>query len=352
MRLLVLSLVVACSSSAPRAATRDDAPVAGFEAHADSRHWFAGDMHMHVAPPDDPNDVDLSITEIATRAAKAGMDFVVLTPHLWPWRWTNDGPAFRSAWQTLEHTCATIQKPTMIPGAEWTTRDGHFTVAGANLAELKGSDFLAAADAAGAWISVNHPFALPTKIPGVRASHFDMSYRVWTEHKPGFTAIDGAEVWNVPLGIANIISRPGGKTAEEQTWSEMDRVVHAEHRRITAVAGTDNHHQNVMATTWVYAVDATAGAILTALRDGATVIGGPEAGTLRARGDRGDWVAIGGDIHGDVAELEWHGTARVFVDNVDQGEHTDHFTHVTGGDLHTYRIELGASRSGFIYSNL
>jgi hypothetical protein len=42
----------------------------------------------------------------------------------------------------------------------------------------------------------------------------------------------------------------------------------------------------------------------------------------------------------------------VFVDNVDQGEHTERFVHATAGALHTYRIELGASRSGFIYANL
>jgi len=352
MRLLALVLVVvACSSASPRAATRDDAPAAGFDANEDRRHWYAGDMHMHVAPPDSGDDVMLSVTEIATAAARAGMDFVVLTPHLWPWRWQSDHTKWERAWRELAGTCAATQSPTLIPGVEWTTGDGHFTVAGANLAELKGDDFLAAADAAGAWISVNHPFATPTKIPGVRASHYDMSYRVWTQHRVGFSAIDGAEVWNVPLGIANVISRPGGKSGEELAWAELDRVVHDEHRRVTAVGGTDNHQTNVMATTWVLAVDATASAILAALRDGATCVGGPEAGTLHARGD-GEWVAIGGDVAGPLTTLEWKGTARVFVDDVDKGEHTEHFTHATGGELHTYRIELGNSRSGFIYANL
>jgi hypothetical protein len=174
---------------------------------------------------------------------------------------------------------------------------------------------------------------------------------VWTQRKRGFTAIDGAEVWNVPLAFANLVSRPGGRTGEELTWAALDRVVHEERRRVTAVAGTDNHHTNVMATTWVLAVDAAASTILAALRDGATCIGGPEAGTLRARGD-GEWVAIGGEIRGNITTLEWQGTARVFVDNVDRGEHAGQFTHETGGGLHTYRIELGASRSGFIYANL
>jgi hypothetical protein len=371
MRAFVLALAVACSSASPRAATRDDAPIPGMDASGDPRRWFAGDVHMHVAPPDSKADVVLSVTEIATLAAKAGMDFVVLTPHLWPWRWHNDGDDWRAAWQVLADEASRIRTPTLIPGVEWTTREGHFTVAGADLAALRGKDFLAAADAAGAWVSVNHPFAVPTRIPGIRASHHDMSYRVWTERAPGFSAIntprrpsatlrgpakpdlaiDGAEVWNVPLAFANVLSRPGGKSGEALAWAELDRIVHTERRRVGAVGGTDNHQTNVMATTWVLALDATAAAILAALRGGATCVGGPEAGSLRARGDS-DWVSIGGDVRGAVTTLEWDGTARVFVDNVDHGEHAERYEHATGGALHTYRIELGRSRSGFIYANL
>ncbi len=352
MRLLVLTVVVACSSAAPRAATRDDAPIAGMDANADPRRWYAGDVHMHVAPPDSKSDVALSIDAIATAAVKAGMDFVVLTPHLWPWRWHDDRSDWAEAWRELAEAAARLSIPTMIPGAEWTTRAGHFTIAGTDLASLAGDDFLAAADRAGAWISVNHPFATPTRIPGVRASHYDMSYRVWTENREGFRAIDGAEVWNVPLSFANVLSRPGGKTGEELAWAALDRVVHEERRHVAAVGGTDNHQENVMATTWVLALDATAGAILEALRNGATCVGSAAAGTLRGRGD-GAWVAIGGEVRGAITELAWTGgAARVYVDNVDQGEYASSFTHETGGALHTYRIQLGASRSGFIYANL
>ena len=123
MRLLALGLVVACSSASPRAATRDDASHAGYDANEDRRHWFAGDMHMHVAPPDSRDDVRLSVTEIATAAARAGMDFVVLTPHLWPWRWEKGHSEWERAWRELAATSATIQSPTMIPGVEWTTGD-------------------------------------------------------------------------------------------------------------------------------------------------------------------------------------------------------------------------------------
>jgi hypothetical protein len=158
-------------------------------------------------------------------------------------------------------------------------------------------------------------------------------------------------VWNVPLGFANVIARPGGKTGEERTWLELDRVVHEEHRPVTAVGGTDDHHGHAMATTWVLADDATEPAILAALRHGATCVGGPEAGTFRARGS-GDWVAIGGNVIASTITLAWAGTARLYIDGVDRGEFADGFTHATDGALHTYRIQLGRSRSGFIYANL
>ena len=41
---------------------------------------------MHVAPPD-TDDVTASIADIAHAATEAGMDFVVLTPHLWDGQW-------------------------------------------------------------------------------------------------------------------------------------------------------------------------------------------------------------------------------------------------------------------------
>ena len=55
-------------------------------APGEHRRWLAGDLHMHVAPPD-TDDVTASISDIAHAATEAGMDFVVLTPHLWDGQW-------------------------------------------------------------------------------------------------------------------------------------------------------------------------------------------------------------------------------------------------------------------------
>jgi hypothetical protein len=317
------------------------------------RQWFAGDVHMHVSPPDDPDDVQMSPAQIAAAARDNHLDFVVLTPHLWPGRWAKPNrERFQREWRQLAAAAQAERGVTLIPGVEWSTGDGHFTVTGTDIAALDRDDFLAAAHAAGAFISVNHPFAVPTRIGHIRASHFDMSYRVWTTGAKGFTRIDGVEVWNVPLGLANLISRPGGRTGEERAWTEANRVVHAEHRPLSAVAGTDNHMRNVTATTWVLATDTSPAAILAALRAGATCVGGTDAGSLKIRGDGRDWKRIGEAVTGKTVTLQWDGKARLFVDDVDRGEHDGGFVHDTGGTTHTYRLVAGTSRCGFVYANL
>ncbi len=362
MRIHAVLLLAACSSSSPPKPPPPP-PITGdagglvLDAVTDAvmltdaaLHWFAGDVHMHVSPPDDPADVTLSAPQIAKAAHATHMDFVVLTPHVWPGRWS---PRFRTEWRKLADTARAESSVTLIPGVEWTTREGHFTVTGVPIDKLPDGDFLGAARAAGAFISVNHPFAVPTEIPFVPASHYDMSYRVWTDRKPGFTALDGVEVWNIPLALANLVSQPGGKTGEARAWLAADRVVHDEHRAITAVGGSDNHRRNVVPTTWVLAAEPTEPAILAALRAGRTCVGGPEAGSLRARGDDDRWVRIGGTVHATGATtLAWDGRARLYSDGEDQGEHDGGFVHPTGGQLHTYRITSGHSRSGFIYANL
>jgi hypothetical protein len=354
MRFAIAVLLAACGSRA----TSDPAPappVAVADAHApidaqpavDHRRWFAGDVHMHCSPPDDPADVALGVDQIAARAREQKMDFVVLTPHLWPAR---RGHAFDVQWREMATRARKVASPTMIPGIEWTTPQGHFTVAGVDVPAL-GNDLLASAHALGAFVSVNHPFAVPTNLPIVPASHYDMSYRAWTA---GGTPqpIDGVEVWNVPLSFANIVSRPGGATGEARAWLAADKLARGEHRRITAVGGTDNHKFAVLATTWVLALDASEAALLDALRAGATCIGAPDAGTFRARGD-GDWVRIGGVIAAaHMVTLAWDGAARLFVDGLDVGEHTGGYTHDAAGRAHTYRIVAGMSRSGFIYANI
>ncbi len=343
MRWLLVA-VTGCSTVSPAAPVEDQRTDQAAPA-IDRRHWSAGDVHMHCAPPD--TDVEMGVTEIAKEAREAGLEFVVLTPHLWPSR---RGSGFDREWTKMAAEARATKGITMVPGVEWTTGSGHFTVTGFDIATVRGPDFLGSAHEAGAWISVNHPFAVPTRIPGVAISDYDISYRAWSA---GGTPqpIDGAEVWNVPLSYANLISKPGGKTGEERAWLAIDKQAREKHRRMTAVGGTDNHKRAVQPTTWVLVESPTETAVLEALRTGATCVGGPESGTLKARTDAG-WVRIGGIVAGPRVELAWDGAAHLFIDGIDQGEQTGHFVHVTNGVPHTYRIATAGSRCGFIYANL
>jgi hypothetical protein len=350
MRLAILASLVACSSP-PASQAAPVAKTAPVPPASTPMRWFAGDVHMHVAPPD--TDVDLSPEQIAGAAHAAGMAWVVLTPHLWPALWQRDRASYLAKWHGMAERARANTTLTEIPGIEWTTGDGHFTVAGIELDTL-GANLLASAHAAGAFISVNHPFAVPTHIPGVAISDYDISYRVWTDHQRGFTALDGVEVWNVPLGLANVVSRPGGKTGEQRAWLAANDVVHREHRKITAVGGTDNHKRAVAATTWVLAPDASEASVLAALNAGRTCVGAATAGSFRARAKGAtEWSIIGDSVPApDAIELAWTGAAELFVDGVDAGEHIGGITLATEGALHTYRIEISSSRCNFIYANL
>ncbi len=359
MRCAVWLLIAACSSNpqtAPPPATHEapsrEAPSReAAKATAEHRRWLGGDLHMHVSFFPEDHDATTSLADVAASAKQEGLEFVVVTPHIWESEWTDRGQEIRAAWRRFARDARATTGITLVPGAEFTTRRGHFGVSGVDVSALTGRDLLARAHAAGGFVLVNHPFAVPTNIPNVRVSDFDMSYRVWTEGARGFTAIDGAEVWNVPLGFANVISKPGGKSGEDNAWIALDRVIHAEHRPLTAVGGSDDHHGHAQATTWVFAEDASEAAIEAALRAGEVCVGGPEAGSFRAKG-AGDWVTIGGTVKADTITLAWTGTARLFVDGLDRGEHAEGFSEPTGGALHTYRIVVGRSRSGFIYANL
>ncbi len=357
-----LARCAGCGPSAPVSARPEESRApAGVEAGVavathlaphDPRRWLAGDLHMHVQPMD-AEGVVLSISDIAAEAARIGLEFVVLTPHLRPSRWSDD---YRRRWRAFAAEARAVVAPTMVPGIEWTTKTGHFTIAGAEIDRIRDRDVRGSAASAGAFVSVNHPFAVPTNIPGVAVSHVDMSYRRWTRGEATDPDLDGVEVWNAPLALANLVSRPGGQTAERHAWSAANRSVHERRQRIAAVGGSDNHRHNVLATTWVLAAEATERAILEALHGAATCIGGPEAGSMRARGDADPpdrWVSIGGMIAAPItAILTWTGQATLFIDDVDVGSHDGGYVHATGGGLHTYRIEQAASRCGFIYANL
>ena len=147
-----------------------------------------------------------------------------------------------------------------------------------------------------------------------------------------------------------------GLTGEARAFAEADRVARTEKRRVTITGGTDNHRRAVIATTWVLADDASEAQVLAALHHGATCVGGAAGGDLLARGDRDgahDWARIGDSVHAAASvELRWSGTAELYVDGVDQGAYDGGATVPVDRAVHTFRIEEGVSRCGFVYANL
>jgi hypothetical protein len=351
-RVAIPLLVAAALAGCARRGGGDD-PYAG-------GRWIPGDLHAHVTPLDREGDVALDVEGIARLAREEGLEFVFLTPHLRPPTW--DDPVqrrrFLAGHAEMAAAARAVERPTLVPGVEVTVPDvGHFGVSGVAPGALAGADgFLEAAAGAGALVVVNHPWAVPTRIPGIRASHADVSYRPWTAGAEGFDRFHAVEVWNVRLGLGNLVSRPGGRTAEDFALERAARHVRETGRRVALVGGSDNHGRMLPATTWVFAGDASEAAILAGIRAGATCVGGPEAGTLRARGDRdppGAWARIGGTARAaGTVELRFDGEARVFVDGDDRGVHRGRFVHDGVEGVHAYRIVAGRSRSGFVYANL
>lgn len=345
----------AVAAPAPAAPPRPAKPVAP----ADPRRWIAGDLHQHIAPFDQREGASLTIADIARRAPALGLEFVIVTPHL-----TSsimESPAARRAWMTkwsgMAAEARRVRGVAIIPGAEWTLYTyGHFGVSGIDLAAIDGNDVNAAAAAAGGLVIVNHPFALPTKIRGIGISHYDLSFRPWTRGTGAVPTLHGVEVWNLPLGLANLTSRPGGLSGEARAWAAADELARRERQPIATVGGSDSHGDHMLATTWVLAAAATEQAILAALRGGATCVGGVGAGVLTARGDRDPpdrWARIGESVRAERSvELRWTGRARLFVDGADAGEHDGGWVHGPAAGVHSYRIEIGSSRCSFIYANL
>jgi hypothetical protein len=330
------------------------------------RRWIAGDLHIHPAPFDTREGASLTIKDLPEKARVAGLEWMIVTPHIRPATWKDRSARRRwiSAWTTMAQESRLSTLITIIPGAEFTqTGYGHFGVSGIDLAKV-GDDFLASATTQGGFIVVNHPFATPTHIPGVSVSESDLSFHPWTKNRGQIPYLDGVEVWNIPLSWANVVSKTAGGSGEDLAFVAAEKIARSEQRAIAVVGGSDTHGQWLAATTWVLAADSSATSILSALKNGATCVRGPQAGTLEAHGDgepMDHWATIGETTHAASAvELRWQDVARLFIDGADVGEHNGSYVHrptpqkdssgsITIG-THTYRIAIGASRCGFVLS--
>jgi hypothetical protein len=233
------------------------------------RRWLAGDLHAHTVH----SDGSLTVDELAALARGRGLDFLAVTDH-----------------NTVSHhaelpAAAGRAGVLLVPGQEVTTDSGHANcLGGVGWVDFRGTadDWLAAAEAGGALLSLNHPL-----LPG------DVGWR-----RPLRRAAPLVEVWHWTWD--------GDDPAPLDWWLARGGV---------PVGGSDFHRPGEGIapggpTTWVEAED---GDVLGALAAGRVALAADPAGpvvlrhggeVLVAGGDGATLVAAGRAPHAVRGDLE------------------------------------------------
>jgi PHP domain len=234
--------------------------------------WLAGDLHTHTVH----SDGALTVEELAALAVGRGLDFVAVTDH-----------------NTVSHHAGLPAAGqhygiTLLPGQEVTTDGGH---AGA-LGDVGWIDFrrdpdewLAATEAAGGLLSVNHPFAGPVswvrpmrrRPPLVEVWHWSWLDLRWTTPLAWWLAWDATAI---PVGGSdfhrNGSDAPPGRPT---TWvlcegNEPAHVLAGLRRGRVAISAVRDGPVLLRQDGELIAVDA----------DG-TTLAGPDGPCARVRGD-------------------------------------------------------------------
>jgi predicted metal-dependent phosphoesterase TrpH len=207
--------------------------------------WYKGDLHSHSLY----SDGDSSVADIMDSVEAKGLDFFALTDH----DSVMDGSPLH--WYDSDYVS---NDTLLLYGIEWTNDNGH-----ANVLASRPFDYTAlwsanhnddpisaikAAHQAGALFSINHPVRNAWEYPLVEG-------------------VDCVEIWNGPMIVNQNYKAP------HDYWDD----ILMERRRMVGVGGSDTHylkgpiapftgHGNP--TTWVYALNRDADAILAGIAKG------------------------------------------------------------------------------------
>ena len=211
--------------------------------------WYKGDLHCHSTH----SDGDSTVQEVIASAESKGLDFFVITDH--------DGSMDGSPTQWYDPDYHSDQM-VMLYGVEWTTGLGHANVWASGPFDYgdlwlanRAQDAQMAIDAAhiqNALFSTNHPSA------------FLCCPWEYTEYE----GIDSIEIWNSMYLLPNF-----SFVATRVFWD--DHLLSG--KRIPGVGGSDTHQlegfeaiflRHAEPTTWVYAEERSAEAILAGIRAG------------------------------------------------------------------------------------
>ena len=216
--------------------------------------WYRGDLHCHTMA----SDGDSWLPDVLHAAVETGLDFLGVTDH------NGAIPPERGV------LAAEVDWPVLVPGVEVTTYAGHWNAWGGSgrwydfrePTEAGMQQAMAAANEAGATVSINHPkpFGPEWRFPAANQSH-------------------AIEIWNGPWPRLNSVAL--------NVWDDALR----SGRRVTAIGGSDMHRlrderaslisvaQLGTPTTWVHVEgELTAEAILAAIRRGDCFVSASPAG--------------------------------------------------------------------------
>lgn len=251
-----------------------------------NRIWLCGDTHMHSAV----SDGKYLPSDLIAKCKNKGLDWIMITDH-------NKNAVGESSYYS--------DGLLIIPGAEYTGKNGHMNIWGSGLPEFDGTrpekyeqylSMAALARSNNCTVSVNHPFC----------SRF--GWRMPLEEAPA----DCVEIWNMFMHQSNMACI---------NWWERQLLGG---RRIAAVGGSDYHrdygNSDMLAspTTFVFAESNSEKDIISALRRGNLYItNSPDASRLilsykdSVQGDEIDFIPSM-KIHLHAERLRKKMTLRVF----------------------------------------
>lgn len=341
-----------------------------------------GDLHVHVSPPDDAGHSKLTVASAMDAARKAGLDFVVVTPHAAD-RDTGGGSGQTLVRRESEAVAATPVAagerlwPLVVSGWEFTRASpGHLGVSFfrmEDVARVPAEGKAAAALAKGALVVVNHPFFRPVEsdLAFMKVLENDRRWRPFFGEGKDDLAWNAIEVWHERSVLVQK-AHAGARAAKypdtqmvSAALAAWDRATLAQKRRIVAVGGSDCHGKvpyaiAPMAMVAVRVETADEEGLRRGLLAGNVTFGrdgGRAAGDFAATSDvPGASAIVGGSLaaKGEV-RLTWSGKAALVEDGVRIGEFEGGAVRklATPGAFASWRIEKpDDAYSNCIYANL
>lgn len=294
---------------------------------APSYELLAGDLHCHVGPPDWAPHVVRGLEETAALAAQEGLDFVILTPHVWSRFFQDEGLRRRVLAGQADLRAGVAALPagrtSFVVGFEYT--DGQYGHVGVSFGDLEGTlaglsvpesiehpeKFFERYAASGGLLIVNHPFTTPTDffVPIARA---DLSWRPFTAPRETFPAeiaavhrlAQGFEAFNLTTTeLRDRFLFFDRRRSIRQTLERLDQEIVVARRPLFPVGGSDSHGHSLRATTFVLSAGRAPEQIREALVAGRVCIRGAGACTFQARAGGGAWVPVGTSLR-EAASVE------------------------------------------------